>query len=124
MRGGATELVIKLCQIRQHRELVNHWTVKHVPGVEEGRDAELPLSHPERKLTVPNRISLVQGVVVDQVWPEPVDDGTEGETIPPGGGEVPDVDPGVAGGDLPGPELQPCQACEEHGGSVSTGTDH
>ena len=105
MRGGATELVIKLCQIRQHRELVNHWTVKHVPGVEEGRDAELPLSHPERKLTVPNRISLVQGVVVDQVWPEPVDDGTEGLSRPPVRGHVGDVE-AVGGQHQAAPQLQ------------------
>ena len=43
---------------------------------------------------------------VNEVRSEPVDDGTEGKTVPPGRGEVGDVDPGVAGGDLATPLVQ------------------
>ena len=107
MRGGATELVIELCQICQHRELVNHWTVQHVPGVEKGGYAELPLSHPERKLTVTDRISLVQAVVVDQVWPEPVDDGTEGQPTAPGLRHIVHLHTPVAPRDPPTPHIEP-----------------
>lgn len=43
-----------------------------------------------------------------------MDEGTEGEAVPPGGGEVPDVDPRVARGDLPAPGLQPGHASHQH----------
>ena len=49
-------------------------------------------------------------------------DGTECETVPPGAGEVLDVDPRVAAGDLPAPGLQSSHARHSHGVSVTSVT--
>lgn len=106
MWGCAAEFVIELSEIGQDRELVNHRAVKHVSGVEEGGDAQLPLGHPEGKFTVANRITLVQPVVVDQVRPESVYDGTEGEPTAPGLGHVVHLDPPVAPRDPPAPHIE------------------
>ena len=98
--------MIELSEICQHRELVNHRAVKHVSGVEEGGDAQLPLGHSEGELTVANGVTLVQPVVVDQVGPEPVYDGTEGQPAAPGLGHVVHLDPPVASRDPPTPHIE------------------
>ena len=48
----------------------------------------------------------VEVAEADEVGPEPVDDGTEGEAVLPGAGHVGDADPRVAVGHPPRPHLQ------------------
>ena len=80
--------------------------VDHVRGLQQRRNFQLSFSQAEGHLAVVEGAVDVQTVELDEVGPEPGDDGTEGEARPPGGGEVGDVDPGVAGGDLATPLVQ------------------
>ena len=80
--------------------------VHHVGGVKQRGDVQLSLGQAEGCLTVAEGAVDVQTVELDEVRPEPGDDGTEGEARPPGVGEVRDVDPGVAGGHLAAPLLE------------------
>ena len=98
--------MIELSEIGQDRELVNHRAVKHVSGVEEGGDAQLPLSHSEGEFTVADGIPLVQPVVVDQVGPESVYDGAEGEPATPRLCHVVHLDPPVTPGNPPAPHIE------------------
>ena len=66
---------------------------------------------------LPLSLAWLQVREVDEVRPEPVDESTEGEAIPPGGGEVVllgHVDPRIALGDLPAPGLQSSHSAHQH----------
>ena len=96
--------------------------VHHVGGLQQSRDVELSFSQFEGRVTVVVGHVLVKTVKLDQIRSEPSNDGAEGETRPPGGGEVVDVDPGIALSHLLAPLLQPCYSRVEHGGDLTLWT--
>ena len=88
--------------------------VNHVGGLKQSRDVELSLCQAEGHLTVLIRLTDIKAVELYEVGSEPGDDGAEGESITPGGGEVSDGDPGVSLRDLTAPLLEPCHSDVKH----------
>ena len=60
----------------------------HILGLQESRDAQLPLRNSECVVQIVCRIGLVQLLHIDQLRTVLVDERVEGEAVPPGGGEI------------------------------------
>ena len=108
------ELVIELGDVGDNGPPVQQPHVHHVGGLQQGWYVQLCLSQTESRLAVVEGVVHVKTVELDEVWPEPGDDGAEGEARPPGVGEVRDVDPGVSGGHLAAPLLQGSHSSLKH----------
>jgi hypothetical protein len=99
--------VVELGEVGGYGELVG---IGHVLRVEKGGDAQLVLGGLEGQRVVFEYGGRLQRVEVDEVRPEMVDDGAEGEAVAEGGGQVGDVDVGVGRGDPLAPDLQRAHA--------------
>ena len=84
--------VVELGDVGDDAKLVRDVSVQHVLWVEEAGNAELLLSHPVGEGVVPQHVLPAQAGELDELRPEVVDEGAEGEPVPPAGVHVDDVD--------------------------------
>lgn len=87
--------MVELGQVSGHALLVRNFAVDHVFRVQEGGDVEGLLGDAEGVGVVLPDVGGVEGVVVEEVGPEVVDDGVEGQSVAEGGAQVGDVDVGI-----------------------------
>jgi len=106
--------VVELRQVGGDRLLVRNLAVDHVFRIEEGGDVEGFLGQAEGVCVVLPDVGRVQRVVVEEVGPEVVDDGVEGQAVPEGGAQVGDVDVWIIGRHLAAPNLERPQTFPLH----------
>ena len=110
------ELVIELGDVGDNGPPVQQPHVHHVGGLQQRWYVQLCLSQTEGRLAVVEGVVHVKTVELDEVWPEPGDDGAEGEAGPPAGAEVLDCDPRVSCSDLAAPLQQGGHPGLQHAG--------
>jgi len=100
--------VIELGHVGDHRELVRYVSVDHVLRVEQAGDAELLLGDPEGQAVVVQDVARVETLhtAAQQAGPEVVNQGAEGDPVPPALVHVQDVHILIERSHTPAPDLQ------------------
>jgi len=106
--------MVELGDIGDDGELVRDVTVHHVLRIKQAWDAETIFSNLVRQCVILQDVLCPQGGKVDEVWPEVMDNGTEGKPVPPGSGHVSDGDAWVVGGDPLAPDLESSNSSSLH----------